>query len=167
MKKPVLSMIVAVDKNGAIGAEEKLLWDIPEDRKRFKELTMGHPVILGRKTFESILSYIHKPLPGRTNIVVTRDQNYSYEGCITTHSIEEAIKRAKEIDKGEIFVGGGGSIYRQALPYTNRLYITLVEVVYPEADTYFFDYSDFKKKIKEENHISSKGVKYKFQILER
>ena len=100
---PKLSLIVATDSRGGIGKDNKIPWHIPEDMKRFKELTMGHPVIIGRKTYDSILSYLKKPLPGRTNIVVTRNKNVSYDEAIVCRSIDEAIKKAMEIDSNEIF----------------------------------------------------------------
>ena len=87
MQQPRVSIVVAIGKNGAIGKDGKLPWHIPEDLKRFKALTMGHPVVMGRKTFDSIVAVLGKPLPGRTNIVITRDQNWQYEGVLVVHSL--------------------------------------------------------------------------------
>ncbi|MFZ2484579.1 MAG: dihydrofolate reductase, partial [Minisyncoccia bacterium] len=114
-KPPKISIIVAITKtNNAIGRDTgELLFRISDDLKRFKSLTMGHPIIMGRKTYESI----GKALPGRANIVITRNPEFKAEECIIASSIEEAIKKAGEIDT-EVFVIGGGEIYRQALPYT-------------------------------------------------
>src|SRR3989344_4403892 len=104
--KPLVSIIVSIGKNMVIGRRDKLMWPIPDDLRRFKKLTMGHPVIMGRKTFESILESLGKPLPGRTNIVITRDKNYKPDGAVVSHSIEEAIEEAKKVESEEIFIGG-------------------------------------------------------------
>jgi len=164
--KPHISIVVAIDKNRAIGHGNELLWHIPEDLKRFKALTLGHPIIMGRKTFESIIAYLKKPLPGRQNIVVTRDTNYTYEGVIVCHSLEEALEKAKELDQEEIHIGGGAQMYEAALPYVDRLYLTIVDAEKP-ADTYFPDYTkDFTKKTFEEGR-EYEGIKYKWVNLER
>lgn len=146
MHKPVISAIAAIAENRALGKDNKLLFHIPEDMKRFKELTTGHVVIMGRKTYESI----GRPLKNRTNIVVTRRSTPEVEGITVKHSIEEAIEYAKTIETEEIFIIGGGEIYTQALPFTDRLYLTIVKGS-PEADTFFPDYSEFKKEIQRKN----------------
>ncbi len=161
MNNPKISLIAALSENRAIGKNNKLIFRIPEDLKRFKEATSNHPVIMGRKTFESI----GRPLPNRTNIIVTRDKNYKAEDCIIVHSLEEAFGVAKTNETKEIFVIGGGQIYEQAIKFANKLYLTLVEGSY-EADTFFPDYSEFKKVVFEEPCESS-GYKYKFLELER
>lgn len=149
-----------------IGRQDKLMWPIPEDLKRFKRLTMGHPVIMGRKTFESILQSLGKPLPGRTNVVITRDPNYTHEGAVVVHSLEKAIEKASEIDSEEIFIGGGAQIYEQALPFTDRLYLTLIDDEKP-GDAYFPPYEHlFTKKLAEESGEFN-GLKYKWVDLER
>lgn len=140
MSKPLISIIAAIGKNGELGKNNKLIFHIPEDLKRFRELTAGHPVIMGRKTYQSI----GKPLPGRTNIVVTRDENFIPDGCVTVHSVEDALKKAREIEKEEIFIIGGGEIYKEGLKFTDKLYLTLVEGSF-EADTFFPEYSSFNK----------------------
>jgi len=117
-----LCMIAAVAENRCIGAENKLPWHLPEDLKRFRAITRGHPVIMGRKTFESI----GRPLPQRQNIVITRDPHYSADGVETATSLEQAIERAKAQNPEQIFVIGGAEIYRLALPLADRLYLTLV-----------------------------------------
>ena len=150
-----ISIICALSENRAIGKDNKLLWHISDDLKRFKELTIGHPIIMGRKTFESI----GKPLSGRTNIIVTRGSSYKAEGCLVFDSLEKAIDQAKRIDNEEIFIIGGGQIYNQAIDLADKLYLTLVEGEY-EADTYFPDYSSFKKIILEEQQCSN-GYNYK------
>jgi dihydrofolate reductase len=137
----MISLIVAMDKNNLIGGENKLLWNIPGELKRFREITSGHPIIMGRKTHQSI----GRVLPNRTNIIITRDQDYQVDGAIVVHSLEEALEKAKsEIGSDEIFVIGGGQIYAQALPVTDRLYLTIVEGEY-EGDTHFPDYSAFSR----------------------
>ncbi len=163
--QPKISIVVAIGKNREIGKDNKIPWSIPEDRKRFKDITMGHPVIMGRKTFESILSYIKKPLPGRTNIVVTRDLNYHVEGAIIVHSLAEALAEAKKHDQKEIIIGGGGQLFQEALPMVDRLYLTIVDGEFA-ADSFFPDYSDFKKIIHEEKGEAS-GYIYTYTVLER
>lgn len=127
-----ISILVAVSENGVIGKNNQLLWRLPDDLKRFKNLTLSHPVIMGRKTFESI----GKPLPGRTSIVVTRNPDFSYEGVIVTHSLEEALQKAAYLHADEAFIIGGGELYQQAQPFSDKLYITEVKTIL-EGDTYF------------------------------
>src|ERR1700722_9338336 len=117
MPKPKICIVVAIGRNRELGKDEKLLWHIPEDLKRFKALTLGHPIIFGRKTFESVLGYnTGKPLPGRTNIVVTRDLDYTYEGALVAISLKQAIEIAGKVDPEEIHIGGGAQLYEQVLP---------------------------------------------------
>ena len=127
-----ISLIVAVSENGAIGKDNQLLWRLPDDLKRFKQLTLGNPMIMGRKTFESI----GKPLPGRTSIVVTRNQDYAPEGVVIAHSLESAFEKAKELHADNAFVIGGGELYEQAIPFTDYIYLTRVHTTV-EGDTYF------------------------------
>ncbi|MBP9711226.1 MAG: dihydrofolate reductase [Candidatus Pacebacteria bacterium] len=165
-KRPRISAIVSIGKNLVIGRQDKLMWPIPEDLKRFKRLTMGHPVIMGRKTFESILASLGKPLPGRTNVVITRDPAYAPEGAVVAHSLEEAVQKASDIDQEEIFIGGGAQIYEQALPMADRLYMTLIDDEKP-GDAYFPAFEHlFTKKLAEESGEHN-GLKYKWVDLER
>lgn len=164
--KPHISIVVSIGKNLVIGRADKLMWPIPEDLKRFKRLTMGHAVVMGRKTFESIVSSLGKPLPGRTNIVITRDTNYAPEGAIVTHSLDEALQKAREIEKEEIFVVGGAQIYEQALPFTDRLYLTLIDDE-KEGDAYFPPYEHLFKKVVGHEHREHEGLKYMWVDLER
>lgn len=129
-----ISILVAASQNGVIGRDNQLLWRLPDDLKRFKQLTLGHPMIMGRKTFESI----GKPLPGRTSIIITRSADYTAEGTLVVHSLEEAIALARELDSEEAFIIGGGEIYRQAMENTrvDQLYLTLVHTD-SEGDTFF------------------------------
>jgi dihydrofolate reductase len=125
-----VSIVVAVSENGVIGVDNKLPWRIPEDLARFKKITMGNTLLMGRKTFESI----GRALPGRTSLVLTRDREYSPpEGVLVAHEIEEAMEKAPG---PEIFVVGGAEIYGQLLPRTDRIYLTRVRGYY-EGDTYF------------------------------
>lgn len=130
-----ISIIVAVAENNAIGKDNKLLWHISDDLKRFKKLTTGHIVIMGKKTFDSLPN---GALPNRTNIVITDDINDKFEDCIMAYSIEDALDKSD--DNKEIFIIGGGSIYKQFLKYANKLYLTKVhksfegDVFFPEID---------------------------------
>jgi len=169
-KKPKISIVVAIGNgrlyNGGLGKDGNLLWHIPEDLKRFKTLTLGHPVIMGRKTFESIARMLGKPLPGRTNIVVTRDPKWSYEGIFVAHSLEEALLRAREIEGEEIYIGGGAEMYKQALPYVDKLYLTLIDDD-KEADAYFPQYENIFTKVLYHEDREHEGLKYKWVDLER
>jgi len=136
-----VSLIVAHDDRLGIGARNRLLWHIKKDFQHFKNLTTGHPIIMGRKTFASI----GKPLPGRTNIIVTRDSNFSAPGCLIAISLESAIARANDIDDQEVFIIGGGQIYQEAMAknLVDKLYVTKVQGDF-KADVFFPDYSHFK-----------------------
>ncbi len=154
----MISLIAILGTNGAIGNNGELLWRIPQDMARFKKLTTGHPVIMGRKTFESI----GKPLPNRTNIILSRNSNYEADGCKVCHSIEDALINTPA---KEIFVIGGGEIYKQTIHLADRIYLTLVQDK-PDADTFFPDYSEFTKVIADEQHELN-SLNYRFQILDR
>lgn len=160
MEKTKISLIAAIASgNRALGKDNKLIYQIPEDLKRFRELTGGHAIIMGRKTYESI----GRPLPNRTNIVITRDPNFSADGVQVVHSLGEALQLAQG---GEVFIIGGGQIYQEAINLADKLYLTVVEGN-PEADTYFPDYSDFKKVVWQSEGQQSEGFKYRFLELER
>jgi len=167
MKKPTTAAVVAIGKNRELGNKGKLVWHIPNDIQRFRDLTRGHPLILGRKTFESILSYRGTPLPDRTNIVVTRDSNWKYEGVIVARSLQEALEKAKKAPgSDEVHIGGGAELYKEALPFIDKLYLTLIDAE-SEADTFFPPYEhEFTKKVFEEAHEWN-GIKYKYVDLER
>ena len=140
----MISIIVAIAENGGIGDKNALLWNIKEDMRRFRTTTMGHPVVMGRKTFESI----GRPLPKRTNVVITRGDS-EFEGCLVAHSIEEAVKMFSPDE--EVFIIGGAQIYKQALPLADKLYLTIVHRNY-EGDTSFpeIDYSEWREVAREE-----------------
>lgn len=166
-ENPHVSIVVAMSAhNRGIGNNGKLLWHIPDDlRHRFKRLTLHHPVIMGRKTFDSIVGYLGGPFPDRTNIVVTRNKEYQPEGVVVCHSLDDALKEAKKLDQKEIFIGGGAQLYEQALPHVDKLYLTLVDAT-SEADTFFPDYSAFSKKVFEESHEHN-GLHYTWVDLEK
>ena len=134
----MISIIVAVASNGVIGDKNSLLWHIREDMVHFRTTTSGHPVIMGRKTYDSI----GRPLPKRTNVVITRDTNLVIEGCTVVHSLEEAVSMFDSAE--EVFVIGGAQIYAQALPLAERIYLTVVGKEY-EGDTSFpdIDYAEW------------------------
>jgi dihydrofolate reductase len=131
-----ISIVVAAALDNAIGRNNDLLWKLPADMRFFKNLTWGMPIVMGRKTFESMRS---KPLPGRNNIIITRDPSSlgMIEGIVVVSSWDEALEKARDTDCKEVFVIGGGEIYRQVLGVTDTIYLTRVEAYYPEADTFF------------------------------
>lgn len=131
----MISIIVAISENNAIGKDNKLLWHMPADMKFFKEKTTEHCVITGRKNYESIPEKF-RPLPNRTNIVVTRNKNHQAPGAIVVGSVEEAIEKAKQTSDTEIFIIGGAEIYKQSLHLCDKLYITNIHHSF-EADTFF------------------------------
>lgn len=152
----MVSIIVAIAQNGVIGDKNALLWHIKEDMRFFRTTTSGHTVIMGRKTFESLGS---RPLPKRTNIVITRG-DHTFDGALTAHSLEEAIRLAG--DDEEIFIIGGGQIYAEALNIADRMYITLVEHDYA-GDTSFpaIDYDRWEL-VAEERHERGEEYEYPF-----
>ncbi len=157
MKKPTISIVVAIaKKNRVIGKDNKLPWNIPSDLKRFKEITTGHPIIMGRKTYESI----GRPLPNRTNIIITRDPTYQAAGCTVVNSLKKAIAVATQLDSNEIFIIGGGEIFKHALAHTDKLYLTLVEGEI-KGDVYFPPYDEFNKVIETSTHEEN-GFRFTF-----
>lgn len=166
MQKPKICVVAAIGRNRELGYRDKLLWHIPDDLKRFKALTKGHPIIMGRKTFESIFGYLGKPLPERTNIVVTRDASWSYPGVVVCSSLDEAIERASALDSEEVHIGGGAQIYEQVLPRVDRLYLTVIDDT-KEADTFFPSYEKEFTKVINEQAREWEGLKYRWTDLER
>jgi len=128
----IISLVVAMDEKRGIGIDGGLPWHLPAELKNFKSLTMGHHIIMGRKTYESI----GRPLPGRIMVVVTRNPAYQAEGCLIVHSLEEAIQKAQESDEDEAFIIGGGEIFNEAIDLADRIYLTLVHTA-TEADVFF------------------------------
>lgn len=154
-----ISIICALGKNRAIGRRGELLWSIPEDMQRFRELTTGHTVIMGRKTLESI----GKPLLNRINIIVTRQKDYKVKNCFIVDSLKKAIELAKKKEKEELFIIGGGEIYKQALPLADKLYLTVVDDGPANADTFFPEYSEFSKVVYKKE---SGNQEYKYTFFE-
>ncbi len=164
-QKPILSAIVAMAEDRVIGKDNQLLWRLPADLKHFKTITSGHPVLMGRKTYESI----GRPLPDRTNIILTRDTRFSAPDCIIVNSAETAISMAIEIDQDEVFIIGGAEIYSQLLPQTQRLYLTLVEHAF-KGDTYFpILIADEWREVSREKHQKDdkNPYDYSFVVMER
>jgi dihydrofolate reductase len=137
----IVSLIVAAGTNNAIGKDNHLLWHLPKDLQFFKQTTWAMPVVMGRKTFESLGG---KPLNGRVNIIITRQKDWSHEGVVVVHSLADALFFAKESDYNEVFIAGGGEIYAQAMSQANKIYMTRVDAVI-DGDTFFpeIDSSDF------------------------
>jgi len=160
----MISIIVAIaGKKRVIGKKGGLPWYIPQELKRFKEITMGHPIIMGRKTHESI----GKVLPGRTNIVVTRGKGKGEREVIIVNSLEDAVRRArKSPGSEEIFIIGGGQIYQEAINLADKLYLTYIDKEI-KGDVFFPDYSEFKKVVYKSNWQEHEGIRYKFLELER
>jgi dihydrofolate reductase len=188
-----ISAVAAISKNRVLGKNNDLIFKIPEDQKRFRDITSGHTVIMGRRTYESI----GRPLPNRLNIVISRDPQFKAEGCVVVGSVKEAVEYAKKTPPSsalyhpipakqkngeprfrasspvqgegnpdqEIFIVGGGQIYKESLGITDKLYLTIVDQE-AEGDAFFPDYSEFKKVIHEEQKEWN-GLKYTFLDLER
>jgi|SRR5882672_1099473 len=160
-----ISIIVAMDEKQGIGKKNDLLFRLPEDFKRMKALTEGHPIIMGRKTFESI----GRVLPNRTNIIVTRDQKFQFEHAHVSNSLEEALRLARsKPGPEEIFIFGGGQIFKEALEkdLVDRLYLTIVKGAYG-ADTFFPEYKSLGFKMIKEEQGESDGYQYTFLDLEK
>ncbi|GGG48690.1 dihydrofolate reductase [Hymenobacter glacieicola] len=154
------ALVVAVAENGVIGGENRLLWHLPLDLKHFKQLTQGHPIVMGRRTFESI----GRPLPNRTNLVVTRQTDWQAEGCQTAYGVLQALEAARALDE-EVFVIGGGEIYRQALPAADVVYLTEVhhsfagDVTFPELNP-----ADWREESRERHEPDDKHA-YAFSFV--
>jgi dihydrofolate reductase len=158
LKTMTTSIIVATAKNHAIGKDNKLLWYLPNDLKHFKDVTSGHTVIMGRKTFDSV----GKPLPRRRNIVITR-QAITIEGCEVVSTIEAAL--ALCADEAEVFIVGGAEIYRQALHLTNRIYLTLIDQDF-DGDTFFPELNPAEwKETERENFEPDEKNKYSYSFI--
>ncbi len=154
-------LVVAVAANGVIGQGGRIPWRIPEDMRHFKAVTMGKPVVMGRKTWESLPK---KPLPGRTNIVVTRDRNFHASGAIAVHTLEEALARAAAEKPEEIAVIGGAEIYAAALPHACRIYLTEIGKPF-QGDAHFrFDRSRWKQ-VARDDHASSEAGPIPFSFV--
>jgi len=158
-----LSIIVAMDRNRVIGKGDTLPWHISSDLKNFKKITMGKPIVMGRKTHESI----GRPLPGRENIILTRDENYSSESCTVLHSMDDIFEHCKDVE--EVMITGGSEIYKLSLKQATRLYLTEVHTEI-EGDTFFPEFDRDKwKEVSREDHKSDEKNEfdYSFVLLER
>jgi len=161
--KPRVSVIAALARNRVIGIENRLPWRLPEDLAHFKALTLNHPILMGRKTFESL----GRPLPGRTNIVITRNPGYRRDGCLVADSIPAALALCR--DAAEVFFIGGADLYAQAIPLADRLYLTEVAID-AEGDARFPDYDrSVFREISRESHTGEKGdvLGFDFAVYER
>lgn len=168
----LISIIVGLGHNRVIGKNNDMPWHLSADLRYFAKTTKGHPIIMGRKCYESI----GRPLPQRHNIVITRSKTFQAQGCVVVHSLEEALKEASNYyhnnptDVPEVFVIGGGEIYRQSLNIANRLYITYIDIQVEEADVFFpeFDQNHWIT-IKEEAHQKDEKnpYNYTFAVLKR
>ena len=160
---PRVSVIAALAKNRVIGIGNRLPWRLPEEIAYFKARTLGHPILMGRKTFESL----GRPLPGRTNIVITRNTAYKPEGCLVADSIPAALALCRDAD--EVFFIGGADLYAQAMPIADRLYLTEVDVEV-DGDARFPDYDESAfNEVSRESHTGGKGdaLRFDFVVYER
>ncbi len=156
-----ISQIVAISENRAIGKDNDLVCHLPGDMKFFRLTTTGHHIIMGRKNYESI----GRPLPNRTNVIISRDPNYKAEGCLTVTSIEAALELAKANGEDEAFIIGGGQIYKQSLNLSDRVYLTQIHEII-EGDTFYpeLETSEWKQ-VSEDKHLKDEKNKFNFSFL--
>lgn len=161
----IISLVVAAANNNVIGKDNQLVWNLPNDMKFFKNVTWGMPVVMGRKTFESL----GKPLPGRKNIILTRQSDWKVEGTVAVKSFDDAVFLVKEMDVKQMMVIGGGEIFKMVFPKANRIYITRVDAE-PEGDAFFpvIDPKEWKLVSKKDHEADAKhAYNYSFQVWER
>ncbi len=160
MSKPVISLVCAMAKNRVIGKDNDMPWHLPADLKHFKATTMGKPIVMGRKTFESI----GRPLPGRRNVVITRNPDYSAEGIEVVTSIDEALSLLSDVE--EIMITGGGNVYQQTIEQADRLYLTFIDLE-TDGDAFFpeFEHLDLKE-VSRESHQPDEKNKLAYQFVE-
>ncbi len=159
MPKPILSIISAMDNNRLIGNNNALPWHLPEDLAFFKKTTLNKPIVMGRKTFESI----GRPLPNRNNIIISRTKDYKVDGCTVLESIEQVLEHCK--NEEEVMLIGGASLYEQWLPYADQMYITLIDSEF-EGDAWFPYYQPDKWQTDwSESHTSGDDSKLKYQFI--
>lgn len=157
----IISIIVAIDENSAIGKDNNLLCHLPNDLKHFKAITQGHPVIMGRKTFESLPK---GALPNRRNVVITRNKELNFERCEMVSSLEEAINLCQ--DETEIFIIGGGTIYKEAIKLADKLYLTRIHHRFEEADTFFPEIKQNEwQEVSREDYESDEKHKYGYSFI--
>ena len=158
---PRISLIAAMARNRSIGIDNRLPWHLPADLKRFKALTMGHPMVIGRRTYDSV----GRALPGRTTIVVTRQPGWTAPGVIVAHTLDEALDEAVRLDDAEVFVGGGQEIFRLALDRADRIYLTVIDRDFP-GDTFFPEFDELRWRIVErEEHPPTEARPYAFSFV--
>jgi len=156
----MVTIMAAIGANNALGKDNQLIWHLPADLKRFKKLTLNHAVIMGRKTYESL----GKPLPNRSNIIITRDKNFKTEGCVVVNSLKEALKVALKSDENP-FILGGAEIYNQAMPFADKLDITFVHHQF-EADVFFPEIDKTMwKETSRENFKADEKNKYDYSFV--
>lgn len=163
----ILSLVVAASENNAIGKQNKLLWHLPNDLKFLKNITWGMPVVMGRKTFESVDS---KPLNGRINIIVTRQKDFEAPGVVVVNSLNDAAFFAKENDYNELMILGGSQIYEDAMPKANRIYITRVHAFFEDADAFFPEIDERKwerVKVQDFEADEKHAYPYSFEVWEK
>ena len=162
MITPRISLIVAMDKNRAIGVNGRIPWRLPDDMRRFRELTMGKPVVMGRKTYESIPARF-RPLPGRHNIVVTRNELYAAPGATVVHSVPAALAAAGDVS--EIMIGGGATLYEALLPQADCIYLTIVDGEFG-GDTWLPPFAEGAwQEVAREHHAADAQHAYPFTFL--
>ena len=160
MSKPLISLIVAMAKNRVIGKDNEMPWHLPADLGHFKAVTLGKPIIMGRKTYESI----GRPLPGRLNIVMSRDKNYSLEGCETVTSLQKALELTK--DEVEVMIIGGGYLYEQTISQADRLYLTFIDLDI-EGDTFFPEFEQLNfNEVKRVKHLKDEKNPYNYEFVD-
>lgn len=164
MTEPI-ACVVAMARGGAIGRGNALPWRLPEDLRRFKQLTLGHGVVMGRRTWDSI----GRPLPGRTSIVISRDPGWSASGATRVGDLDAACAVAREAHPGRpVMVIGGAQIYALALPRTGLLHVTEIEIDVPDADAFFPSIDPARwRRVREEAHVTAGGTRYRFVDFER
>lgn len=160
----IISLIAAITKNHVIGKNNALPWHLPDDMKYFMQTTKGHHVIMGRKNYESLPEKF-RPLPNRTNIVITRQRNFKAPQCMVVHSIEEGIEIARKNGEAELFIIGGAAIYQQAMPQTQRMYLTEIDATL-EGDTHFpgFVKSEWRE-VSRRHHSADERHAYAFDFV--
>jgi len=160
MSKPLISIIVAMAKNCVIGKDNEMPWHLPADLGHFKTITLGKPIIMGRKTYESI----GRALPGRINIVMSRDKNYRLEGCETVTSLEEALTLVNDVQ--EVMIIGGGFLYEQTISTADRLYLTFIDLDV-DGDTLFPEYEQLDlTEVKREKHLKDEKNPYDYEFVD-
>ncbi|WP_296618283.1 dihydrofolate reductase [Marivirga sp.] len=160
-----ISMIVAKANDNAIGKNNDMIWHLPDDLKYFKDKTRNHHILMGRKNFDS-LGEKYQPLPKRINIVITRNQEWSHDGVKVFHNIQDGIAFANGNKEEELFIIGGGEIYKEGLKFADRLYVTEVDADFPDAEAYFPDFDESQwKEISREHHPQDERHAFEFDYV--